>query len=112
MVVFGLFFPQPTSHNQLLGDCSAGVPPVPIPNTEVKPCSPDGTARASGWESRTSPELKRSPGIARCSGLLNCGTLPHLASTDLPHVQIDQSNGFRRWKSAPDHALRPRMIYH
>jgi hypothetical protein len=27
----------------------------PIPNTEVKPFSPDGTARASVWESRTSP---------------------------------------------------------
>ena len=43
----------------LLGDCSEGVPPVPIPNTEVKPFSPDGTARASVWESRTSPELKQ-----------------------------------------------------
>ena len=40
---------------QLLGDPSEGVPPVPIPNTEVKPFSPDGTARASVWESRTSP---------------------------------------------------------
>jgi len=29
-----------------LGDRSEGVPPVPIPNTEVKPFSPDGTARA------------------------------------------------------------------
>ena len=38
-----------------LGDPSEGVPPVPIPNTEVKPLSPDGTARASVWESRTSP---------------------------------------------------------
>ena len=39
-----------------LGDCSEGVPPVPIPNTEVKPFSPDGTARASVWESRTLPD--------------------------------------------------------
>ena len=31
---------------QSLGDRSEGVPPVPIPNTEVKPFSPDGTARA------------------------------------------------------------------
>jgi len=29
-----------------LGDYCEGVPPVPIPNTEVKPFSPDGTARA------------------------------------------------------------------
>src|SRR5271154_4830952 len=56
---------QPTSHKQLLGDCSAGVPPVPIPNTEVKPCSPDGTARASVWESRTSPELNTKPRSVR-----------------------------------------------
>ncbi len=42
----------------LLGDCSEGVTPVPIPNTVVKPFSPDGTARASVWESRTSPGLK------------------------------------------------------
>ena len=41
---------------RVLGDSSEGVTPVPIPNTEVKPLSPDGTARASGWESRTSPE--------------------------------------------------------
>ena len=31
--------------------------PVPIPNTVVKLLSPDGTARASVWESRTSPGL-------------------------------------------------------
>ncbi len=49
--------------NDLLGDCSEGVPPVPIPNTAVKPFSPDGTARASAWESRTLPKLntRKSP---------------------------------------------------
>ncbi len=30
--------------DNLPGDYGAGVPPVPIPNTEVKPCSADGTA--------------------------------------------------------------------
>ena len=29
--------------------------PVPIPNTEVKPFSADGTAWAAVWESRTRP---------------------------------------------------------
>ena len=29
--------------------------PVPIPNTEVKPFSAEGTARAAVWESRTRP---------------------------------------------------------
>src|SRR5579862_4417080 len=44
---------------QVLGDCSERDPPVPIPNTEVKPLSPDGTACASVWESRKSPGLKQ-----------------------------------------------------
>jgi hypothetical protein len=35
-----------------LGDPSERVPAVPIPNREVKPVSPDGTARASVRESR------------------------------------------------------------
>ena len=45
----------------ILGDHSEGDPPVPIPNTEVKPLSPDGTARASVWESRKLPGYVRSP---------------------------------------------------
>ncbi len=35
------------------------VTPVPIPNTEVKLFSADGTARDSLWESRTLPVHKR-----------------------------------------------------
>ena len=42
--------------DDLLGDRSEGVTPVPIPNTAVKPLSPDGTARASVWESRKLPD--------------------------------------------------------
>ena len=34
------------------GEFTARVPPVPIPNTEVKPRWADGTARASVWEIR------------------------------------------------------------
>ena len=37
------------------GDHSEGVPPVPIPNTEVKPFSADGTA--FWWESRSLPDV-------------------------------------------------------
>ena len=48
-----------------MGDCSEGVTPVPIPNTEVKPLSPDGTARASVWESRKLPELGQEGPVAR-----------------------------------------------
>ena len=38
------------------GDHSRGATPVPIPNTEVKPSSADGTALATMWESRSSPD--------------------------------------------------------
>ena len=33
------------------------VPPVPIPNTEVKPATADGTACVGAWESRSLPGL-------------------------------------------------------
>ncbi len=39
------------------GDFSGGATPVPIPNTEVKPSSADGTARATLWESRALPGM-------------------------------------------------------
>src|ERR1035438_4591998 len=50
---------------QFLGDPSEEDPPVPIPNTVVKLLSPDGTARASVWESRTSPGLIQRPSLRR-----------------------------------------------
>ena len=37
------------------GGHSEGETPVPIPNTEVKPFSADGTATARWWESRSPP---------------------------------------------------------
>ena len=37
------------------GDKGIGEPPVPIPNTEVKPYSADDTERETAWESRTLP---------------------------------------------------------
>ena len=52
----GASVPAPT-----LGDRSEGDPPVPIPNTEVKPLSPDGTARASVWERRKLPGISQGP---------------------------------------------------
>jgi hypothetical protein len=39
------------------GDHSGRVTPVPIPNTEVKPASADGTWGETPWESRSSPEF-------------------------------------------------------
>jgi hypothetical protein len=43
---------------EILGDHGEGETPVPIPNTEVKPFSADGTAWATVRESRTLPRLK------------------------------------------------------
>src|SRR5690606_23348306 len=45
----------------ILGDHGGGVPPVPIPNTAVKPSSADGTAGATLWESRSSPRTFYEP---------------------------------------------------
>ncbi len=42
------------------GDCSGGVPPVPIPNTVVKPSSPDDTAGEALWDNRTLPVPPRA----------------------------------------------------
>ena len=39
------------------GDNSEGDTPVPIPNTEVKPFSADGTWRETAWESRSLPDF-------------------------------------------------------
>jgi len=43
--------------DKFTGDHTARVPPVPIPNTEVKPRWADGTARAGVWEIRRSPVI-------------------------------------------------------
>ena len=40
------------------GDNGERVPPVPIPNTEVKPFSADGTWLETARESRTLPDPK------------------------------------------------------
>ena len=39
------------------GGCSEGETPVPIPNTEGKPLSADGTAWVTVWESRSLPGI-------------------------------------------------------
>jgi hypothetical protein len=43
------------------GDHSEEDPPVPIPNTEVKLFSADGTAWVTMWESRSSPSFLVQP---------------------------------------------------
>src|SRR5437879_7636951 len=60
---------QPPLTAQVSGGHSGGVTPVPIPNTEVKPASADGTWGDSPWESRSPPdfslEAPRMPGGLR-----------------------------------------------
>jgi hypothetical protein len=46
---------EPYQPNNIPGDYGEGEPPVPIPNTAVKPLRANGTCRATGWESRSSP---------------------------------------------------------
>ena len=46
--------------NNIFGDYDAEVTPVPIPNTVVKLCSADDTWWEAAWESRSSPEHKKS----------------------------------------------------
>jgi hypothetical protein len=46
-----------TFDNRCSGGHSGGVTPVPIPNTEVKPASADGTWGDSPWESRSPPDF-------------------------------------------------------
>src|ERR1035438_333663 len=69
---------------QFLGDPSEEDPPVPIPNTVVKLLSPDGTARASVWESRKSPGLNQRP-PCKMGGLLSF-SLPFSRQFHLPSL--------------------------
>ena len=54
-----------TSLTTDFGGHSDRVTPVPIPNTEVKPVSADGTWGENPWESRTPPDFDRTsaPGL-------------------------------------------------
>ncbi len=55
---------------RVLGDCSEGVTPVPIPNTEVKPLSPDMPAQMRGRVGHC-PDKNQSPWLATADqGLL------------------------------------------
>ena len=52
---------------KISGDYGERDPPVPIPNTEVKPFSADGTWLETTWESRTLPD-SRKKSLRRMSG--------------------------------------------
>ena len=54
------------------GGHTGGAPPVPIPNTEVKPSKADVTAAARQWESRTLPGYKKKPAGENQQAFLFC----------------------------------------
>ena len=49
-------------NDKISGDYSLRDPPVPIPNTEVKPQHADGTWLETARESRTSPDSRKETG--------------------------------------------------
>src|SRR6266699_3300219 len=66
------------------GGFSGGVTPVPIPNTEVKPASADGTWGETPWESRSPPDFSRkSP---RFGGSFACWVRSRHAAPTAPIV--------------------------
>ena len=66
-------YPSAGCSTEIPGGISGGATPVPIPNTEVKPSSADGTARETLWESRAPPGVLPKPDrIFTPVGLLLC----------------------------------------
>src|ERR1700732_2477023 len=58
---------EPRKHHKFPGGLTARVTPVPIPNTEVKPCRADDTALVTARERRSPPglESKGRPAMSR-----------------------------------------------
>ena len=54
---------------KISGDYGERDPPVPIPNTEVKPFSADGTWLETTWESRTLPDSMKKKDLPVRVGL-------------------------------------------
>src|SRR5256885_5093400 len=57
------------------GHCG-GETPVPIPNTEVKPTSADGTWGEIPWESRTPPVFSNAPQALAWGAFIVFGSCP------------------------------------
>src|SRR5207247_6761007 len=70
---FGATRPRGTPDSKFAGGHRSRVTPVPIPNTEVKPATADGTAWETVWESRSLPALSRSPRSEIISGFFLTG---------------------------------------
>ena len=60
MVPYGKEIKSAKKNTRFFGGHSEEAPPVPIPNTEVKLLSADGTAWVTMWESRSLPILLKT----------------------------------------------------
>ena len=82
------------TRNHFAGGHRIRVTPVPIPNTEVKPDTADGTACESAWESRSLPALftKKAHRVHTLWALFICGAAPASAVCRLrrhaPHAPL------------------------
>ena len=65
------------------GDYDEGVTPVPIPNTEVKPFSADGTWLVTARESRSSPDSNKS--FAEQRSFFSCRKM---APVPIPNTEV------------------------
>src|SRR5947209_16269770 len=85
-----------TPDSKFAGGHRSRVTPVPIPNTEVKPATADGTAWETVWESRSLPALfSEGPMCEWTSGLfLWCGS-------ELKTTQFPMHSATDAWERAP-----------
>ena len=72
--------PEQTNElNTISGDNGKRDPPVPIPNTEVKPLRADGTWLATARESRSSPDSKGADERSSAPIILSSSMAEHSA---------------------------------
>ena len=100
---------NPRQQDRFPGGHRRGVTPVPIPNTEVKPSTADGTAWVTAWESRSLPGLFPKRPNAKASGLFfrtppdhagSCERSPGPASSSPGRVS-ERASGKRASTSRP-----------
>ncbi len=92
------------------GDCSAVAPPVPIPNTAVKRCSPDGStaigrARVGRRQNKNSAELI-SAGFLFSSTLSYFEGRHFISSFFFESFQVAIQRGRRPFHRAKQHAAK------
>src|SRR5947209_8758686 len=97
-------------NSQVSGGHGGGVTPVPIPNTEVKPASADGTWGETPWESRSPPDFSWGEGPSGPSPRVRPGPprrrhrTPPVASRAWPKALLDagrQPRAHRGGRVAP-----------